>query len=178
MNFWITTDTHLGHRKMEEYCNRPSDFEFRIQKGFKVLTESDVLIHLGDVCIGEDAKWHEMMIRYLPCKKWLVRGNHDKKTNSWYLEHGWDFVGEEIRMKYYNRIIIAFSHYPIKYNNDFDINIHGHFHNHLHRLLEHRWVVEGEEERNRDTLSILTDKHKLIALENTNYQLTNLETFI
>mgnify|MGYP001559594400 CR=1 FL=1 len=24
---WITTDTHFGHRNMEQYCGRPKDFE-------------------------------------------------------------------------------------------------------------------------------------------------------
>jgi calcineurin-like phosphoesterase family protein len=49
MKYWVITDTHLGHGKMEEYCGRPKDFEDRILRNLTCVQESDVLIHLGDV---------------------------------------------------------------------------------------------------------------------------------
>lgn len=173
MKYWITTDTHFGHRKLEEYSGRPSNFEDLIWKGLEKLTTTDCLIHLGDVCIGKDSEWHKK-IQTLDCRLILVKGNHDGQSNSWYLEHGWDFVCDSFSMKFGGKNIL-FSHEPQDIGK-FDLNIHGHFHNNLHRLLEGRYVIDGEEERNKDILCVLTPKHKLLAIEDTNYQPVKLET--
>lgn len=66
-----------------------------------------------------------------PCKRWLIRGNHDKKSMGWYLSHGWDLVAEQITLDIYGKRV-ALSHRPITAHDDFDINIHGHFHNSGH----------------------------------------------
>lgn len=173
---WITTDTHFGHRNMEIYCKRPHDFENRISKGlFNACKFGDILIHLGDVCIGKDEYWHNSCIIPLNCKKWLIRGNHDKKSNTWYLSHGWDFVGEEFVLRYGNKNIL-FSHEPLPKRENIDVNIHGHIHNHLERLLNKEFVVEHEQERNANWLNDYDKNyHKLISLEETNYQPTNLK---
>ena len=179
MNLWITTDTHFGHRKMEEYCGRPKGFEIRIYKHLvEVLTLETVLLHLGDVCIGKDEAYHAQFIQSLPGKHWLLRGNHDKKTNNWYLNHGWDFVGEEILLRFNNKNIL-FSHYPIPKQSRVDYNIHGHIHTHLDRLLKGNYVVEGEKERNKDWLPTYDQTyHKLLAIEETNYKPVNLEQLL
>lgn len=177
MNYYLTTDTHFNHTKMIEYCNRPENFEdIIIENILKVVKDDDILIHLGDICIGKDEENH-IFIQSLKCKKILVKGNHDNKSNQWYLEHGWDFVCDKFYMKFEGKII-CFSHTPQKDNGDFDINIHGHFHNALPRLLRGEYVVEGEKERNHHDLSNLTDKHKLLALEYTNYKPVELKSFI
>jgi calcineurin-like phosphoesterase family protein len=174
---YLITDTHFNHANMVQYCGRPKNFSESIGLGLLTagFTKDDVLVHLGDVCIGKDAETHAKYIEPLKCKKWLLRGNHDKKSNSWYLSHGWDFIGETFVGYYFGKNIM-FSHTPQK--GDFDLNIHGHFHNNLHRLLEGRYVVEGEEERNREDLLTLTPKHKLLAIEETNYKPVLLNTFI
>jgi len=56
MNIWVTTDTHLNHTKLIEY-GRPENFEDKIKKGLvNNIKKDDLLIHLGDVCIGDDKK--------------------------------------------------------------------------------------------------------------------------
>lgn len=65
---------------------------------------------------------------------------------------------------------ILFSHRPQKDDGGFDINIHGHFHNNLNPSLENK-----EEKK---LLSILTKKHKLLSIEENNYQPVLLEKFI
>jgi hypothetical protein len=45
-------------------------------------------------------------------------------------------------------------------------------------LLEGKYVVDGEEERNKKVLMLLTPKHRLLAIENTNYLPVLLETFL
>jgi calcineurin-like phosphoesterase family protein len=178
MKYWIITDTHFGHQKMEEYCGRPANFtELILDTGLKQLQSGDVIIHLGDFCIGNDEMWHEDWNNRLRdgVKKILVRGNHDKKSDTWYYNHGWDSVVDNFSIYYLGRYI-TFSHIPIKGIQN--INIHGHFHNNLHRLLEGKYVVDGEKKRNdKDFPLELYDKniYKLLAIEDTNYKPVLLE---
>lgn len=178
MNIWLITDTHLGHANMVKYCGRPENHSDIILENLrKSLTYGDLLIHLGDVCIGKDDYWHSFLTTIIPggVKRILLRGNHDKNTDTWYLSHGWDFICESFSDTYFGRKI-TFSHYPIP--NIQNLNIHGHFHNNLPRLLRKEWVVPDEEERNRKDLAGLNENHKLLALEYTDYKPVLLERFI
>jgi calcineurin-like phosphoesterase family protein len=142
---YITTDTHLGHKNIIKYCDRPDNFEELIDNGFSILKKDDVLIHLGDFCLGDNEKWHEWL-RKFPCKKWLTKGNHDKKTIGYYIENGWDFVSDEFILRYMGETIL-FSHRP-KETNNWTVNIHGHVHNksdyipsekHILLVIEHHY---------------------------------------
>lgn len=187
MRIWLITDTHFGHDKMIPYCGRPEGFENLILENLHELLEpNDLLIHLGDFCIGNDSGWHADFMETVPCKKWLIRGNHDGKSDNWYLEHGWDFVGAKFQSRYFGKNIL-FSHTPVRYTelqsslfitDGFDINIHGHFHNSLHRLQEGKFIAEGEKERNKVDLKNITARHKLLAVEYTDYKPVLLEEFI
>jgi len=133
MTIYLTTDTHFSHKKeMIEYCDRPIDFEERLIKSFCLLQHDDILFHLGDICIGKDQDIHDNIIQKIKAKKILVRGNHDKKSNSWYLRNGWDFVCRHFFDKYHG-LNVLFSHRPVAWDGMFDINIHGHLHNLGHR---------------------------------------------
>jgi len=150
MIYWITSDTHFGHDKMRESLYRSNYFEDKIMKRHSSLVKSnDVLIHLGDFCFGKNEHWHREFMMGIKGVKWLLRGNHDKKSISWYLDHGWDFVGDSMTIKMYGKIIL-FSHRPMA-DTGFDLNIHGHLHNGDHRMEEFS--------------EILTQKHKLVKME-------------
>ena len=188
MKIFLITDTHFYHDKMVPYCGRPENFTELIGTQLQLLCDNpdDVLIHLGDVCVGHDEEAHRNFIEPLLCKKWLIRGNHDSKSNTWYLSHGWDWVGYKFQDKLFGKNIL-FSHTPEHYANiesslwgagNFDLNIHGHFHNTLHRLLEGKWATPDEEERNKVDLANLTPKHKLLSIEETGYKAVLLEKFI
>ena len=136
MTIWLLADTHFGHTAMEILCDRPVGFEERILKNARRLIGiNDVLLHLGDFCIGHDAEWHRMFMEALPetSRKWLVKGNHDRQSFGWYMAHGWDLVADEIRLTIFGKNII-FSHKPrmVRYFGEFDLNIHGHHHNTRH----------------------------------------------
>jgi len=173
MKIWLITDTHFGHDKMEIYCDRPKDFSKRIVKGLEVVEPNDILIHLGDFCIGNDEVWHRQFHQEIAGKHWLVKGNHDNKSNSWYLRNGWDWVGAKFQDKFFGKNIL-FSHTPqmedkqiesgLWISGSFDLNIHGHYHNNNHR--------------SKDEQVEITKKHKLLAMEFTNYQPVLLENFI
>jgi len=154
---YLISDTHFGHDAMIQYCGRPKGFEELLWKGMQILQEDDILIHLGDICIGKNADWHAKYIEPLPCKKILVRGNHDKKSDKWYLEHGWDFVCNQFKNKMYGKKIV-FSHMPVVWDGDYEMNVHGHFHNSDHRRHE------------PELLAVKNGYQKLIAVEWTEYK--------
>lgn len=162
MKIYLTTDTHFGHEAMLRFCGRPAEFSQLILDNL-IVQEGDILIHLGDFCIGNDEMWHARFVDYAGGfkRKVLVRGNHDHKSDSWYLNHGWDFVCEAFWAEYFGKKIL-FSHKPSPFVMHADMNIHGHFHNSNHHDSEHE----------------ITDKHKLLAIEYTNYKPVSLEKFI
>jgi len=163
MKYWIITDTHFGHRKMEEYCKRPSDFEARIFKGLKMIQPDDIVIHLGDFCIGDDVKWHNFWNSALYAnKRILIRGNHDRKSSAWYYAHGWHAVCENLSL-HYNKRYITFSHIPLE--NPQNLNIHGHLH-----ANNNNFRYENEPELNKN--------HKLLAIELTDYKPVLLDKLI
>ncbi len=172
MKIWLITDTHFNHvNKMIEYCNRPPDYEERIDNGLKMLCsgnnfdEKTILIHLGDIAIGKDKESTERIVKNTPSiERILIRGNHDKKSSSWYIEHGWDFVCESVNLGFMGKNILL-SHKPMV-DFGYDINIHGHFHNTDHHNHE------------PELQAIKNDKQYLLAIEHTNYQPVLLDTII
>lgn len=164
MNIYLITDTHLGHAKMLDYEARPVDFENRILYHLKILKKDDILIHLGDVCIGGDAHWHEAFFKQMPpmVRSFLVKGNHDGKSNSWYYEYGWNFVCDSFTWDVYGKRIL-FSHIPQKDVGQYDINIHGHCHS---------------KKRKKEFEPDMNDKQKLLAVEKVNYMPVTLRKFI
>lgn len=133
--YYLISDTHFNHVKLEEWGGRSGDWEQRMWKGLKEIPENDILIHLGDVCIGHDDIIHEE-IKALKCKKVLVRGNHDKKSAQWYMEHGWDFVCDGLELLFQGHYL-HLTHRPMRPNNNTIWNIHGHTHGNMHRSEEY-----------------------------------------
>lgn len=132
IQFLTMADTHLGHERMKELCDRPDDFESQILSGVKKHThDNSVLIHLGDFCFYREEYWHKTFMDAVKGRKWLVRGNHDKKSITWYLEHGWECVVDQMALNLFGKKILL-SHKPVEDVSQFDINIHGHHHNNRH----------------------------------------------
>jgi calcineurin-like phosphoesterase family protein len=121
------------------------------------IPETDALICLGDISIGQELKVYEKFIKPLKCKKILVKGNHDRKTNTWYLNHGWDWVCYSFGDNYFGKKIL-FTHYP-KPADDYDLNLHGHLHNNVYK-----WKHLTAENK-----KFVCEKHLLISFECQNY---------
>ena len=161
MNYWLIADTHFGHVRMKEFCNRPDGFEYKILRYIReYVGADDVLIHLGDIVMarGDDAVWHEKFMNACAGKKWLVRGNHDCNSMTWYLERGWDVVADELVLRVFNQNI-KFTHCPfLPLEKRYNLNIHGHHHNNTYH----------------EEVGKLTDRHILIKCEHE-YRPVNLE---
>lgn len=154
MKYWIVADTHFGHQHLVEKGYRPADFEKRILDNLETarMHQDDVLIHLGDFALSNDADWSKDFLHCVPCfHSWLILGDHDGRSPQWYLDRAWSFVGYQIRIKRFG-LEIAFSHIPIP-EDTFDLNIHGHFHDTDHRRHE------------PEISAVLTEKHVLVKQE-------------
>jgi len=128
MKYWVASDYHFGHKdKMMELCGRPEDYERRIRKNWSLIPSADCLVFLGDYCFGDDIHNHILLTAYHRFKKIFVKGNHDPKSYSWYMSHGWDFACDTYSMNIYGKSLI-FSHRPIQTSESI-INVHGHLHN-------------------------------------------------
>jgi len=166
---YLIADTHFGHEREIEF-GRPHGYEQKILTSLsKILSDGDVLIHLGDFCIGKDEFWHQEFVgNLIGIKRILVRGNHDKKSDSWYYDHGWHFVCRSFSNTTHGKRII-FTHIPCLYDPDeFDCNIHGHLHDNRHRGSPEDFIFQDG----------VTRTMKLISMEHSNYQPISLKSIL
>lgn len=162
---YLISDTHFQHRNVIDYCGRPENHEELIKASLKQLKPDDVLFHLGDIGIGKDEDFHIEFIEPIRSRtKILIRGNHDKKSDSWYLNHGWTAICEGIQLKLFGKRLFL-THRPPKdalaliRALDLDFVIYGHVHN--------------------DERHVPQDNRCLpFILENEKYRAVNLEKFI
>lgn len=159
---YLSSDSHFGHERIKEFCGRPDNFEELIHREYQKLTEDDLLIHLGDICWGNSAEHHKKYIEPIKATKVLVKGNHDEKSYNWYLTHGWDFVCESFKWDYMGKRIV-FSHQPVGWDGDWELNVCGHFHNLIPKSHE---------------IKTHMDFMRIVSLENSNYKLINLQSFL
>ena len=133
MKYWIIADTHYNHKNLVEWGRRKEGFGDLLNKGLLEKTSLahdgvQMVIHLGDFCMGDEAEAMEKFVASTPnCKRVLVRGNHDGKSENWYLTHGFDFVCSSFTLRHLNKDMI-FTHRPVPQTDKYDINIHGHLH--------------------------------------------------
>ena len=157
MRIFLISDTHFDHDNIVKYENRPENFnEIIIENWNKLINKDDLIMHLGDFCLSGTNRW-EYYIKNLNGRKILIRGNHDSKSFLRLLGLGFDFVCDGFIWGIYGKIIL-FTHEPVlELPSWIDLNIHGHQHS------------KGE---------YIDDKHKLFAIENTNYCPILLSKFI
>jgi calcineurin-like phosphoesterase family protein len=67
----------------------------------------------------------------------LIRGNHDKKSIDWYIQHGWDFVVDSMHVEFAGKTVLL-SHKP-RHPDEwrYSLNIHGHTHGTMHHSEEY-----------------------------------------
>ena len=180
MDPWVISDPHLGHDALIEDKCRQAGFSERVLAGLgHALTKPDnLLICLGDVCFGDDEKWNQAITSF-PGKKWLILGNHDKKSMTWYLSHGWDWVGQSMVLEIFGKHIL-FSHMPQLVEGSsmvkghfsmfkYDLNVHGHFHDFTDEK-----IIQFEPH----LFNLLTAKHFRIVPETMNYQPIKLKRIV
>lgn len=139
MNTWFTADTHWGHTKIVELCNRPYTSveqmdEALIENWNAVVAPGDAVYHLGDFAFHKPAKAAEIASR-LNGQKYLVWGNHDGKRyrkEAEFLKH-WIWAKDLAEIEVADRKIVL-CHFPMLTWNK---SHHGswHLHGHCHGSL-------------------------------------------
>ena len=163
---YLITDTHFGHRNIIKYCNRPENFEDLIFDNlYKIITNNDILLHLGDVAYGPEKLWIKMYM-HIPGEKWLVKGNHDRKKTEWYEALGFTKVYDEwFRYVDNDYGTIVFSHKPRDLEQFTSYNIHGHCHNSEIKSFSEDSPFRYHAEYNK-RLSIELENYKPVSLNN------------
>ena len=132
MTIWFISDTHFGHRKIIEYCNRPfKDVghmdEVMIANWNNKVGQNDIVYHLGDFALNKDP---EKYLRRLNGQKFLIRGNHDKRPR---VDHGWANIWDYRELRHEKQNIVL-CHYAMRVWNKSHhgaIMLYGHSHGNL-----------------------------------------------
>lgn len=130
---YFISDTHFSHNNIIKYCNRPFNNvnemnEVLINNWNSVVTNNDIVYHLGDFCLANNEEIKNIFDK-LNGKKILIRGNHDRKSVKFYENIGFVVLTKPpIIMEEYKLML---SHHPLQDSKILDgyINIHGHIHN-------------------------------------------------
>jgi calcineurin-like phosphoesterase family protein len=139
-NIFFTADSHFGHAKIIQYCNRPFSSagemdEALVENWNKVVKPGDLIYHLGDVAFVKDSTEVVKLLRRLHGTIHLVSGNHDDHLD-------WNKISADLKDKlrvHYRLVELKGSkwhpyrptlcHYPLdSWNGSF----HGSFHLHGH----------------------------------------------
>ena len=127
LNIYVIGDTHFMHDNIIKYCERPflpsEQDGIMISRWNNTVTIDDLVIHMGDFALHKNSEKAAWIINALKGRKILVKGNHDRKTDHWYLTHGFDFVCNSFVLD-----DILFTHRPIENLKKWKFNIHGHIH--------------------------------------------------
>lgn len=129
MNTYFIADTHFGDDNIRRYENRPFDSTEKmdaalIENWNNAVSENDEVYVLGD--FGADGHEKEILFK-LNGIKYLIKGNHDDKSNDYYRNAGFKEV-YDLPVLYKNFWIL--SHDAIYVNRNMPYaNLFGHVHN-------------------------------------------------
>lgn len=132
---YLIADTHFYHKNIIKYCNRPFSSveemnQVMINNWNAIVTNDDIVIHLGDFCFPKYIEGLTYKERYLLTvdellvklngRKYILRGNHDP---SYELLDECYWSGILTSPYYFKKFVLT--HKPIETDR---INIHGHVH--------------------------------------------------
>ena len=129
MSIYFIADTHFGDDNIRRYENRPFECVTEmdnklIENWNKTIYKNDIVYVLGD--FGADG-YEKKILSKLNGIKYLVKGNHDDKTNDYYREAGFEEV-YDLPVLFKNFWIL--SHDAIYINRNMPYaNLFGHVHN-------------------------------------------------
>lgn len=156
MRTWLTSDWHLGQKNILKKEKRPfknlENMHEAIKKNWNTVVEDDdTVIMLGDVSTLSKSETSNFLSE-LKGRKILVRGNHDRQPNGYWINLGFSEVYNKPIILIGQRAIL--SHKPLSKKLDIGdfINYHGHLHS----------KVRGYEGK-------YPKKYKCVSIENVNY---------
>lgn len=126
---WIISDTHFLHDNIDRYCNRPDGWQETIIENWnRLIRPEEIVFHVGDLALGKKENI-EGLASKLNGRLYLMRGNHDRRSNGFYQRLGITLVPDPHLMNQPSGINLVFSHRPIVPLEPGVFNLHGHIHN-------------------------------------------------
>lgn len=128
---YIISDHHFFHGNIEQYAQRPPDhMEILVKRHNEVVHDQDQVLFLGDLAFTSNKEKIRSMTDRMAGIKYLILGNHDHHSSSWYEDLGFK-VSEPIYKVFWNAggsYPTLITHEPVQYLPDTYYNIHGHIH--------------------------------------------------
>lgn len=118
-NVFFTADTHFGHARIIQYCNRPfqsaeEQDETILERFNSLIKPGDVLYHLGDIC-WSTYNLGRFFGRLNTQEVHLIKGNHDNKHASEYSRFRSVSDLKDIRVGVYEKPeVFVLCHYPMR----------------------------------------------------------------
>lgn len=140
MATWLTSDLHLFHKNIIQYCNRPYSDEYEMNCDIvriwnNTVADEDTVIVVGDLTAGLYDRNDELkvVISSLRGSKTLVMGNHDHMSAKWYREAGFSNVTKSIMSNgilYVHKPAVDFNPKSIRLRDMHkpSLIVHGHIH--------------------------------------------------
>ena len=157
---YLISDTHFFHPNWTR--NEPKRVEKISQSWREQIISGDTIIHLGDIGGNDEivAKRALHTIQYLPGKKILVKGNHDRLSDEEYLT-----VFDQVFDKYLlEEPKLIFTHVPLEVVPEGYTNVHGHMHVSTVRFPQ-VWPYYGKN----------VDSYRLVSLEKMGLRIFTLD---
>ncbi len=131
MKEFVIADLHLGHRNILEYEPRPCYSveemdEFLIHNWNETISDEDIVWVLGDFALCGSDRIIELVGR-LNGRKRLIKGNHDKKTPTFWKKAGFENYYDSPIHRLIRQQWVVLSHEPVPIEPEW-INVHGHTH--------------------------------------------------
>ena len=134
MNYWFTSDYHLGHQNIIKYCDRPFKSLLHMNRTIiknhnERVKKDDIVFHIGDFCfrntlggkVGEGVitkskEWEEQLNGQII----HIQGNHDRNNST-------KTIIQKLVIKYGGKKI-NLVHNPAHSDINYSLNFCGHVH--------------------------------------------------
>jgi len=130
---WFTSDLHLNHHNIIEYCKRPFEStkhmnEQLVQRWNEKILDSDTVYVVGDMFLGDHTS-AARLIRDLRGHKVLISGNHDRSPRTM-KECGFAEVFQRkcVNLSDGRRALLCHKPLPDSVIGAYDMQVHGHRH--------------------------------------------------
>lgn len=146
---FVISDTHFYHKNILKFCDRPfSSIEemndTMLNNWNNVVSENDIVYHLGDFGLGNKTKL-ENIFDSLNGTKYLIRGNHDIRSNVH--KFNWVDIYDLTTINYKEKNFVL-CHYPMQSWDRMyygSIHLYGHVHNNVIPIeLENMYNVSAD----------------------------------
>lgn len=128
---FVVSDTHLNHKNIIAYCNRPYKTVDEMNSALihnwnSVVQPDDIVYFLGDFCLGPKENFRRITAA-LNGHKHFIFGNHDRISKSAVLACGWESAQYQVNLEY-NGQKLQLQHHPNADVPKDTILIYGHVH--------------------------------------------------